>query len=231
MGPAWCPAMSRAICVVLDSALTCGVRRKWAGASPGVSSAPAESPARTTGQTPPPRRAVVVMVCGPGQAGHRGSGARTWRSRSEASWLEIPSRARSTSRVIGCPWAAWCSAAARRAEASSVGPVSVRDSRPAGDGPLGLSSWPGTARRTGPAGSGACLCWRGCWRGVPAWTPRPGTPRTGWRPSPAPTRSAAPGPGSPPGSPVPRPQGPRPATTAARWLGRGACHAGVRGQP
>jgi pimeloyl-ACP methyl ester carboxylesterase len=35
-------------------------------------------------------------------AGGRFSAARSWRSSSETTWLETPSRARSASRVIGC---------------------------------------------------------------------------------------------------------------------------------
>src|SRR5690606_14686623 len=51
---------------------------------------------------------------------------RIWRSRSEASWLETPRRARSASRVIGRPCLVWCSAATRRAKSSS-GPAGPDD--------------------------------------------------------------------------------------------------------
>ena len=47
--------------------------------------------------------------------GGRRSPERSCRSRPEAARLETPSRARSASRVIGCPCWSWCSAAARRA--------------------------------------------------------------------------------------------------------------------
>src|SRR5690606_6946073 len=51
---------------------------------------------------------------------------RMWRSRSEASWLDTPRRARSASRVIGRPCLVWCSAATRRAKSSS-GPAGPDD--------------------------------------------------------------------------------------------------------
>ncbi len=86
----------------------------------------------------------------PGQAAREVVGgwpspARSWRSSSEAAWLETPRRARSASRVIGCP----CCPGARR--------------RPA----AGPSGAPGTPRPGTPPRAVVDSC------GNPARTPRP----------------------------------------------------------
>ena len=66
---------------------------------------------------------------------------RIWRSRSEASWLDTPRRARSVSRVMGWPWVSWCSAATRRAKSSSAAAGLVSGWAA---GLWGEGGWPGT---------------------------------------------------------------------------------------
>lgn len=68
----------------------------------------------------------------PAVPGGRSWPDRTWRSSSEAAWLETPRRARSASRVIGWPCRRWCSVATRRARASRDSSPASRVSSPAG---------------------------------------------------------------------------------------------------
>ena len=78
----------------------------------------AACPPRTTGAG---RCGEAAVVRRRGRLpGGRPSPARSWRSSSEAAWLDTPSRARSASRVIGWPCWSWCSAAARRAAVRSA---------------------------------------------------------------------------------------------------------------
>ena len=90
------------------------------------------------------RQAVCEAV------GGRLSAARSWRSSSKAARLETPRRARSASRVIGCPCWSWYSAAARRASASRASSSSSR----AGDGRPGADSSPAPPSLPSAAGRG-----------------------------------------------------------------------------
>jgi hypothetical protein len=95
------------------------------------------------------RQAVCEAV------GGRLSAARSWRSSSKAAWLETPRRARSASRVIGCPCWSWYSAAARRErEQGLVLIVPGRDGRPGADSSPAPPSLPSAAGR-GVAGGAA----------------------------------------------------------------------------
>jgi hypothetical protein len=138
--------------------------------------APAAGP-RSADQGRRPRGEASRGQAAPEVPGGRPSPARNWRSSSEAAWFETPGRARSASRVIGCPWAPWCSAAARLAAVRSASspPSCAWSSAPgSGDGRPGADGSP--VPSSSAAGQGRCA----------ARSPRP-RPRSG------PSRSAGPG--------------------------------------
>jgi hypothetical protein len=125
--------------------------------------------------------------------------------------LDTPRRARSASRVIGCPCRPWCSAAARRAAASSASsPPSCARPRHRSPGTAVPARTAHPQRRPRPRSGGG-----GGRRGARSSRPRPGTRRAARRPRSGPRPSAGPGPDWPPGSAAPRPRAPPWATTAA----------------
>jgi hypothetical protein len=77
-----------------------------------------------------------------------GSALRLSRAGALHPFVETPSRARSASRVIGCPRWSWCSAAPRRAAARSASsPASgTGDGRPGADGLPAAPSSPAMRR-------------------------------------------------------------------------------------